>query len=232
LLKSESELASGKPHKDITPEREILRKHKVETESIATDKTATSNEPPLPPAASPADFATRAALRDKARAISLGEALLAKHDSKIELLQRQVDEIMAGWSRDKKFWESERKRYEADQRLAGYVAAAAIAIATAIGCWTFLSGKNQSGSSWPVWHKRWEANYARATDPMRAEPRWTRPTLDDVTPEVAPAKEITSVTEVLPPIPAVSVPSPIPVTQVQPESMGHKSWKSWIWHTE
>jgi hypothetical protein len=231
LLRCESELASGKPHKDIKPERETLRKHNVERKPIADEEIPASNEPPLPPAASPTDFAVPAALRDKARAISVGEALLAKHDSKVEQLQCQVDEVRAGWSRDKKLWESERKRYEADQRLAGYITAAAIAIATAIGCWAFLPWNDQSDSGWPAWHKRWEANYARATDPMRAEPRWTRPTVGDVTPEVSPAKEAVSATEVLPPIPDVSVPSPIPVTQVQPEPMSRRSWKSWIWHT-
>lgn len=229
LLRSESELASGKTHKDIEPEQEILPRRSVERGSIVVEETPTSNESPFPPTASPADFAACAVLRGKARAISQGEVLLAKHDSNVEQLQRQVDEVRAGWSRDKRFWESERKRYEADQRLAGYITTVAIAIATAIGCWAFLLGNNQSGSGWPVWYKRWEANYARATDPMRVEPRWTRPTLEEVKPVVAPAKEAVSTTEVLPPIPAASVPSPVPVAKVQPGTVSRRSWKSWIW---
>ena len=229
LLRSESELASGKAHKDTELEQEILRRYNVERGPIVADKTPTSNEPPLPPAASPADFAARAVLRGKARAISLGEALLAKHDSKVEQLQRQVDQMRAGWSRDKRFWESERKRYEADQRFTGYITTVAIVIATAIGCWTFLSGNNQNSSGWPAWHKRWEANYARATDPMRAEPRWTSPTLEEVEPVVVPAKETVSATEILPSISAASVPSPVPLDQAGPVT--RTSWKSWIWHT-
>jgi len=231
LLRSECELASGKAHKDIKLEQEILRKHNVMSEPIVVKETSTSNEPPLPPAASPAGFATRDSLRDKARATSLGEALRAKHESKVEQLQRQVDEVRAGWSRDKKSWESERKRYEADQRSAGYITTAAIVVATAIGCWAFLPWKDQSSSGWPAWHKRWEANYARATDPMRAEPRWTRPMLNEVTPVIAPAKEAVSAVEALPLVDAAPVPSPVPVTQVQPEPMSRRNWKSWIWHT-
>ena len=231
LLKSESELASGKAHQHTTPEQEILRRHSVESDPIVSEKIPTSNEPPLPPAASPADFAARALLRGKARAISLGEAVLAKHDSKVEQLERQVDEARAGWSRDKRFWESERRRYEADQTLTGYITTAAVVIATVIGCWAFLSGIDQSDSGWPAWHKRWEANYARATDPMRVEPRWTSPTLEEVKLVVAPAKEAVSATEALPPISAASVPPPVPVTQVQPGPVSRRSWKSWIWHT-
>ena len=231
LLRSESELASGKAHQHITPEQEILRRHSVESDPIVSEKMPTSNEPPLPPAASPADFAARAVLRGKDRAISFGEALLAKHDAKVEQLERQVDELRAGWSRDKRFWESERKRYEADQRLSGYITTAAVVIATAIGCWAFLPGNDRSGSGWSAWHKRWEANYARATDPMRAEPRWTIPTLEEAKLVVAPAKDAVSATEILlPPIPDASAPSPVPSTPVQPGPMSGRSWKSWIWH--
>lgn len=236
LLRAESELATGRQHRDptATSSESPQDSSSTNSESAAASEPVEGAAPTLPPAASPSDFALHAQrLQTASPSPSPSETLLSQKDARIASLERTLSDTQAALRASQS--REAHSRSGSTNTLLLLVGLVGLGYGLSVRDWgvsQWFAG-SERGARELVRHGE---HYARAMDPVRAEPRY-RPPVGPGSVAVAAVEEGRVDGEDIPV--AVISAAPVPgdvgsavVVEGRPGGERGRGWRRWFWKVD